>query len=305
MPFRIEDFTDVSGECRQLARTLADTLIVRLEDATSETDAVVHEVRKGIKRLRALLRLVHPVIGDEAFDQENTVLREAAHRLAGARDRHVLEKTFAGLGEELLARLSSEEVVALGATLDRSLGEVGQPPQDSDIAAVRSALMGFGLRTRTWIFATDGWEALTPGLALTYGKGRQAMERALRKPTTEDLHAWRRRVKDLWHQHELLANLWPEVFTVLAEQVHALSDALGDDHDLGLLAEVLTPCEAPQVACAQFFALIDERRSALQTTARLLGHRLYAEKPSRFVRRLTHYRKAWNAPAVSREAVLA
>ena len=46
-----------------------------------------------LKRLRALLRLVRPAMGEAAFEQENAQLRDIGLSLSGERDRHVLLET--------------------------------------------------------------------------------------------------------------------------------------------------------------------------------------------------------------------
>ena len=53
----------------------------------------------------------------------------------------------------------------------------------------------------------------------------------------ELLHEWRKRVKDLWYHAKLLEEAWPPVLQALGDEAHALADHLGDDHDLGVLAE--------------------------------------------------------------------
>ena len=61
--------------------------------AKGDYAVAVHETRKALKRLRALLRLVRPAIGEDAFKRENAQLREIGLSLSGARDRHVLLET--------------------------------------------------------------------------------------------------------------------------------------------------------------------------------------------------------------------
>jgi CHAD domain-containing protein len=50
-----------------------------------------------IKRLRALLRLIRPVISERVFARENRRLRKAAWRLSLARDSDVARQTLAKL----------------------------------------------------------------------------------------------------------------------------------------------------------------------------------------------------------------
>lgn len=68
-----------------------------------------------------------------------------------------------------------------------------------------------------------------------------------------------------------------------AKAAHALTDVLGEEHDLSLLLD------GEAAPLAEF---IEARGQLLRARARPLGLRLYAEKPSRYVERLGRY---WNA----------
>ena len=80
-------------------------------------------------------------------------------------------------------------------------------------------------------------DALAESLERTYARGRDAFARADRKPTTTNLHEWRKRVKDLWYQQRLLEDTWPGVMKAQAKEAKTLSKLLGEDHDLAVLSE--------------------------------------------------------------------
>jgi CHAD domain-containing protein len=69
-------------------------------EAAVAPDETVHETRKALKRLRALLRLLESELGRKRAADEQAVLRDAATRLAGARDAEVMVRTL----EHLLRR---------------------------------------------------------------------------------------------------------------------------------------------------------------------------------------------------------
>jgi CHAD domain-containing protein len=114
-----------------------------------------------------------------------------------------------------------------------------------------------------------------------------------RSPSDERWHEWRKRVKDLWYQHRLLANAWPGLMKAQANECDELGTLLGDDHDLATLAATLTSTEGvsppPSVDSEAVIDLIAVRRRELQDRARALGHRIYAEKPKAHVRRIGAY----------------
>jgi hypothetical protein len=84
----------------------------------------------------------------------------------------------------------------------------------------------------------------------------------------------------------------------LARRTHALSDVLGDDHDLAelrLFVERHPECFDDNVAGAAQIAVIDRRRSQLQRQAFDLGQRLYRRSPNRFVKAIE---RGWRKRAV-------
>ena len=75
---------------------LAIELLSTARNGGPDEDAV-HETRKALKRLRALVRLLEPELGAQAFARENAALRDAGRRLAGARDAEVMVGTLDAL----------------------------------------------------------------------------------------------------------------------------------------------------------------------------------------------------------------
>src|SRR5262249_14754613 len=139
-----------------------------------------------------------------------------------------------------------------------------------------------------------GFSALASGLKRTYKRGRLGRAAAA-DATTENLHEWRKRVKDLWYHLEILQPMRPEILGELAEKAHRLADLLGDDHDLAVLRSMLTEGavsagdEGPRV-----LALIDRRRAELQQEAGPLGDELYRDRPKDLVARLEAYWRQWH-----------
>ena len=132
-----------------------------------------------------------------------------------------------------------------------------------------------------------GWSAIGSGLVRSYRQGRQAFARAQYQPSSEDLHAWRKRVKDLWYHERLLAPVCGPAVRGQAKDAHRSADLLGDDHDLGMLREALTGGRVEAaVDLDAVVALIDHRRAELQSEAAHVGTRVYAEKPKAFGRRM-------------------
>src|SRR6185312_6387320 len=54
----------------------------------------VHEARKALKRVRALLRLLEDELGERAYERDRALVRDAGRSLARARDAAVLLSTL-------------------------------------------------------------------------------------------------------------------------------------------------------------------------------------------------------------------
>jgi CHAD domain-containing protein len=98
---KLEDSLHADEPLRAGLLRVADGLIQnavdRIGHPTSDRGGDVHLVRVTIKRLRALLRLIRPVISETVFAQENTRLKKAGWRLSSARDSDVARQTPATL----------------------------------------------------------------------------------------------------------------------------------------------------------------------------------------------------------------
>jgi CHAD domain-containing protein len=144
-------------------------------------------------------------------------------------------------------------------------------------------------RVGDWPLERDSFGAISGGLERVYRRGRRDFKAAREEPTVESLHEWRKRVKELWYHHTLLRELWPPVMQAVGDQAHDLSDLLGDDHDLAVLAKWVRDHGD---AAPEFYEAVDRRRDELQAEAFALGAVVYADKPSAFVKRL---KRLWNA----------
>ena len=93
--------TDIGQSLAAIARAaIADAT---REAAEQQSEAVlVHDVRKAMKRWRALLRLLEPFLGEEGVELRLQA-RDLARGLAGARDAQAALDALDDLGEDYAA----------------------------------------------------------------------------------------------------------------------------------------------------------------------------------------------------------
>ncbi len=283
-----------------------------LRDRGGDVDKALHEARKSLKRLRAILRLVRSEIGDKAYRYENRTLRDAGRLISGVRASAVAVETVTNLAARFEGSLPIDVFDDLAERLDeRALHIRHRVIYESDavdrvVAVLERARARFagwpvGERERKVYGSAirNSFKAIAPGLEQTYGRGRAEMNEALSRPKARNFHLWRKRVKYLRHQIEVLNPLWPEVMDANAAALDRLGAILGEEHDLAELLSLLSvdPSLSPDdVDRALFAALAQHRRAELQRAAQILGTRVYAEKPGRFVARIGSYWEATTIP---------
>jgi CHAD domain-containing protein len=285
---------------RRIAAGRADEALDHLRgrsDAADEADAV-HEARKDLKKLRSVLRLVRPSLGDELYRRENERFRDAGRALGGARDAHVKLETIAALREryddEFPADGLDPLMDALAEERDALQGELA----DGEPRAEAAARIGPGRAgIEGWPLADEGWSLVGPGLERGYRRGRNRFADVKADPTPANVHEWRKRAKDLWYQLRIVRGAWPDVLGETADETHELADLLGDHHDLTVLEEDVT-ARSGLVASSDRKALRDligRRQRELLEPALELGERIYAEKPKAFAGRIGAYWDTWRA----------
>jgi CHAD domain len=303
-----------------LQRTALAELDVAIEllcgDWGDPADAV-HETRKGLKRLRALMRLLRRELGEMGYAREDRVLRTVGRRLAGARDAEVLGTTLDRLLEGDASKLAGSSAVA--ALRDELAAERGRGRVDlATRVELAGELAALRARVRDWSLADhDDRATVRAGLRAIYGQGRRRWRRATRKRADERaLHLWRKRVKDLRYAAEMLERPpargagagrrlaqgarrerpgapkreHAKRMHRVATRADRLGELLGAEHDHAQLAQRVVGASdafaSAPAAREALLAMIARRRRRLRAAALREGERLYRRSPRKFVRRL-------------------
>lgn len=255
----------------------------------------VHSARKHFKKIRGLLRLMRPALGEKVFTRENHFFRDAGRAISAARDAAVLVETFDQIREAIggknaagLNRLRAPLETAREQSAANPASQAGLEKLKEDLAAAidRGDALPLG--------GSDA-AGLCAALSGIYRQGRQCMRASIADPSPEIFHEWRKRAKDLRHQLQLLEKGWPETLGPLVKEAKRLGELLGENHDLDVLEQKLISLNRRVRAGKALEELrdgISARQHVLHREAWKLGAKLYAEKPGAFARRILAY---WTA----------
>lgn len=263
-------------------------------DAQTQAQAV-HELRKLIKRLRALLRLLGPQLGRRRCARENVVLRDCGRRLAGARDAEVMVATLDELVRRHTKQLAGKRGVAeLRAELEATRDRASAVDDPALRTAVLDQLRGVRTRVARWeprrgaARGKQARRAREEGLLEIYRHGRHRRRRTQRRPELERMHALRKSVKDLRYVAQALQSTGnSRRLARLSRRAEELGDLLGEEHDLALLQRLVrSRLSGRRRTRKTLLKLIARRRRRLRKRSLARAQRLYRRKPKRFARRL-------------------
>ncbi|MDQ3607819.1 MAG: CHAD domain-containing protein, partial [Actinomycetota bacterium] len=288
MSFSLERHEGIATGIRRIFDEELAKAIDSLEGrGPADRDAAVHDARKRLKKARAAVRLARADLGREIQRTETTALGDAARRLSGVRDAHVLLETLAALEEHATA-LPVAAVGDLRVALEGRRDDLHVAALEGGdvVGEVTAQIAAVREHAREWPLHDEGFGSLAKSLERIYRRGHGAMDAAFEEGDDESWHDWRKRVKDLWYALRILEPIAAHQLKGMVAEADRLSDVLGDHNDLavlrGALEEHADALDAGQLELVR--AAIDRRRDELRLAAVPLGRRLYAEAPKRFVR---------------------
>lgn len=274
MSFRINpSAVAMLAEFQRAADSQVDTAIARL-DAGGDAQALVHELRRRSKKLRALLRLLAPDLRGAAKQERR--LRDAARGLSARRDADVLRATLSWL---------AAEDPALGEAIETIMPQLRpQTAEEPALAAFRDALVDFRADIAGWRLKRDAAGLSVRGARATYRQARRAMARAQQEAHPERLHDWRKHVKYHWLQLSLLRDAFPDRAQDRRDALQALSETLGRHHDLSLLLTALGPL--PPSSAEPVRRAARQHMARLEQEAFAAGAPLFHDRPRVFAETL-------------------
>ena len=280
----------VAKNVRRIARKRLKYARKRLREK-DHLESIVHDVRRSLKELRAILRMVRESVGKKVYKRETNAVRKIAAFLAPVRDAHVKLQSLKKICDH--AHLSNSKVCEglqehLAAKCRRQVNRFDRNECTDKARAKMTTIVG---HIDDW--EIGGWQSIVDGLQSTYRRGRKCFAVASEAGSAPTFHAWRKRVKDLWYELLLLKEMCPQVLDPLIRRLEWLGDLLGEDHDLVVLEEAVSRIVIPGLRDESLQPLrsaIQARHRHLRNVSLRYGGRLYRKTPAVFCQQLRSVR---------------
>ena len=226
MSYRLDTGLPLADAVRRVADEQTGRAMAAIRDHDRPVGGRVHELRKCVKKVRALLRLARA--GFPEFRKVNRSYRDVARRLASHRDARVMYDLAVDLVDEqaslpLLrwfeARVSLAEELALPAL---------EEAHDA-FAALQSGI-------DDWVLDELGPGHVMHGLSRTLRVVHKRSDRITGNSGDKKAHEWRKRVKDHWYHLRLLRDVLEKEDRERLKRFGELGELIGDAHDRWVLA---------------------------------------------------------------------
>ena len=288
---KLDPASPLSRSVPELARHHLDAAIEQLDEQRNGTETAVHQARKHLKRVRALIRLVEHC-DPKHLKPTRRALSEAARSLSEVRDATALVECAGGLSSYLEGRNAGDMARPLKEAVERRRDLLAlEAPllsrlTDPVIAACRKAARD--LEGASFGHRDEAADVLAEGRSRNHRKARATLEVCHHGGHPEAFHDLRKCAQATVFQATFLAEAWPFALAAEADEAKALTDILGHEHDLEVLNILLhsEPHLFGAIADRDRLAeLIMERRAALRHDAMTIAARLYADGAKREMKR--------------------
>jgi CHAD domain-containing protein len=226
------------GGVRETLLLMLGRCVGRLEDPALRPAWVVHEVRKDLKRVRALLRLAGGRVPTRPLEKTAAA---AARKLAHLRDADAIGETVSRLRPRADAReLAAIEALADELARERETGlhALGLPRYTAIRAA--GSLRGLRCEVEGLSFERLDPAALEAGLANATQASASAFGRLVDEPVMPHFHDFRKAVKRELYQRELSGRSLDRMERATLKK---LAEVLGELQDLDVLRDALRRME--------------------------------------------------------------
>ncbi|MBX3321426.1 MAG: CHAD domain-containing protein [Phycisphaeraceae bacterium] len=283
MPFCLVDPHDQERDLRRL-------FIEQIDRAQSAlTASKLRTFRTSCKRARATLHCCGDLRHDKSLRTMDRKIRSLSHTIAPARDHEAIASTARSL-----ARISPPSDLD---SLMRALARATAPPAapttlTSDLRRTLRDELG-QLRTPAADLSPttdDFWL----GIQREYRKARQRMP-TTDSPSPESLHRWRLAAKKHWYHLRLCRTIHPRLLQTMAQELRAITQALGSCNDLTILLTLLDTLQRPDAAHLASLARAEHAHQL--HTARSRARSAFAPKPSHLVDFLRDLHRSWTRSA--------
>lgn len=285
---------DVPKEIIRISSVIINETILEIKQKETDNDSLVHNLRKNVKNLRALLKLLRKETGEEFFKKNNFALRDLNSRSAAIRNYSALIKLIQLISEKNKATAFEEPLNLLLLRLQSDFEEVQRvTTYDTLFKYNQAQLEKYKSQLNSLEINETRFGSIKAGITRIYSDGINSFEVAIENPQEKTLHEWRKNIKDLYYCSLTLTPIWKPVLKSFAKELKVLDEMLGDIHDYYELTHYIQSLIDNPYDFSNIFSLIENNQTDLMDNSFQLGKKIFAESGEQFSERIKTYYKSF------------
>jgi CHAD domain-containing protein len=291
--FSISKRENVKESISRILLGQIDYILKQCESEQQDVHISIHEIRKSIKRIRAVLRLIREEIGYSSYYRENVFYREINRSISDLRTHNVLLHTLESLQSDLSGKIPAEILKPVTDMVreQRQLKLSEVLSDDKLLRGLSVLFTGAKARIPNLPIERNSFKALSGGVFRMYRQGKDYLIQARKNPDMHHLHDMRKRMKYLWYQVEILRPIYPGMLKAYSRSLENITEKLGVYHDLAVASEFLRENDGGlrEEIHETLLDACEFRKSALLPGLLKESEILFSEEPELLVQRLGEY----------------
>jgi CHAD domain-containing protein len=264
--------------------------IEEINNSEKNIDVLIHDSRKRVKNIRALLKLIQDELTENKFKEFNNSLRNLNRNSAAVRRSYVMLKII----ENELKSNTNIPNVRLLEYLKSIIEErmvISQPKISTNQLLTQYSDYFHFLAKYLGNVSLNKMEftLIRTGLERIYDTAKNCSQISRKKHDVILYHELRKNIKDLSYVLEIIQIGWPSIIKSYNKQLKILAEIIGEMHDLHEFKAMLSNSKVPigmKKAAIEVHNEIQQRINSLIIVSDEITVKIFAEKTKCFVSRL-------------------
>jgi CHAD domain-containing protein len=285
---------DIPKEIIRISSYIIDETILEIKQKKTDNDSLIHNLRKNVKNLRALLKLLRKETGEQFFKVNNFALRDLNSRSASVRNYSVNIKLIQSISEQNGSTAYREPLNLLLLRMQYEFEEVKRvTTYDTLFRYNKTQLEKYKSHLNNLKVNENRFGAIKNSLTRIYLDGISSLEIAIENPREKTLHELRKNIKDFYYCNLTLTPIWKTVLKSFTKELKALSEKLGELHDYYELYHYIQSFIDNPYDFSNILSLIESKQTDLLENSFQLGKKIFAESGEQFAERIKVYYKSF------------
>ncbi len=211
-----------------------DAILFHCSPAPGDIHTSIHEIRRNIKKIRAVLRLIRDEAGYGFYYRENRFYRDQGRLLSEIRSIEILNHSLNLVNRNFKTGIPREEVNHIAAEIAERRNDIiiNTIEKQKILQHISSEVSVNRERLKTFKLEKNDFSGIKPGITRIHKHCRNYLKICTKNLQITKLHDFRKKIKYLLYQLQMIYFVFPSLLKVYISSLDTIADNLGIYRDL-------------------------------------------------------------------------